>query len=86
MFIKTNFPVFINDIILLTSTVDLYFSRKQLYLIYLGHNCIQHFTFEWSKHNGFVFDRINYKALSWLYDSSSYVVYCCNRDNEAISE
>lgn len=57
---------------------------KHANFVHLFYHSVEHFTFEWSEDDRFVFHRIDDKTLSRLDDARANVVYRCHRDDEAI--
>lgn len=53
-------------------------------LVDLLYDGIQHLAFEWSEHDGFVFDWVHDESLSSLNDSRSNVIDGSHSNHEAI--
>lgn len=53
-------------------------------LIDLCNNRIEYLAFEWSEYDCFIFDRVNDKSLSWLDNTRSNAIDCCDSYNESI--
>lgn len=63
---KREIPITIRKLVLLSCA----------YLVYLPNHCVQHFTFKWTKHYGFVLNRKGYKPLSGQNQTGSDTVDC----------
>lgn len=50
----------------------------------LFNDCIEDFSFKWSEDNSFIFNWVDYEALTSLDYSTAYVDNCCDGNDKAI--